>query len=38
MNRNSINGQGGTVTSIINVTEANGQAMDNAYWNGTAMF
>ncbi len=37
-NRNSINGQGGTVTSIINVTEANGQAMDNAYWNGTAMF
>ncbi len=37
-NRNSINGLGGTVTSIINVTEPNGQAMDNAYWNGSAMF
>jgi Zn-dependent metalloprotease len=35
--RNSINGTGGTITSIINVTQ-NGSAMDNAYWNGAAMF
>ena len=36
-NRNSINGQGGTIISIINVSE-NGQGMDNAFWNGQAMF
>ncbi len=36
-NRNSINGKGGTVTSFINVTDG-GQSMDNAYWNGEAMF
>ncbi len=35
--RNSINGKGGTITSFINVTD-NSQAMDNAYWNGEAMF
>ncbi len=37
-NRNSINGQGGTVYSFINVTEDNGQSMDNAFWNGWGMF
>jgi bacillolysin len=37
-NRNSINGQGGTIISIINVAESNGAGMDNAYWNGQAMF
>lgn len=36
-NRNSINGKGGTVTSFFNVTDG-GQSMDNAYWNGEAMF
>jgi len=36
--RNSINGQGGTVISIVNVADENGQAMDNAFWNGSAMF
>jgi bacillolysin len=36
-NRNSIDGQGGTVTSFINVTD-NRQSMENAYWNGEAMF
>ena len=36
-NRNSINGQGGTITSFINVTD-NRQSMENAYWNGEAMF
>lgn len=35
--RNSINGRGGNVNSYINVTEE-GQQMDNAYWNGEAMF
>lgn len=36
--RNSINGQGGNIISVINVTEQSGQQMDNAYWNGAAMF
>lgn len=36
-NRNSINGQGGTISSYINVTD-NRQSMENAYWNGEAMF
>lgn len=37
-NRNSINGQGGTIYSFINVAEDNGQSMDNAFWNGWGMF
>lgn len=37
-NRNSINGQGGTIYSIINVTEGNGDQMDNAFWDGRAMY
>ncbi|MCB9262606.1 MAG: M4 family metallopeptidase [Flavobacteriales bacterium] len=36
-NRNSINGNGGTMISVVNVTE-NGAGLDNAYWNGQAMF
>ncbi len=36
--RNSINGQGGTIISIVNVADENGQGMDNAFWNGNAMF
>jgi len=36
--RNSINGSGGTIVSIINVADDNGQSMDNAFWNGEAMF
>lgn len=35
-NRNSLNGQGGTVFSLIHVTD-NGQSMENAFWNGAAM-
>ncbi len=35
--RNSIDGQGGTITGFINVTD-NNLSMDNAYWNGEAMF
>jgi bacillolysin len=36
-NRNSIDGAGGTITGFINVTDSR-QSMDNAYWNGEAMF
>lgn len=37
--RNSINGLGGSIISIINVSDPeNGQAFDNAFWNGQAMF
>lgn len=35
--RNSLNGSGGTIISVVNVQDENG-AMDNAYWNGQAMF
>ena len=37
-NRNSINGSGGNVISIINVADDNGTGLDNAFWNGSAMF
>ncbi len=37
-NRNSINGNGGNILSIINVTDENDNDMDNAFWNGAAMF
>ena len=36
--RNSINGNGGSITSIINVNDPEtGKGMDNAYWNGEYM-
>jgi len=37
-NRNSINGQGGNIISLINISEDDGSSMDNAFWNGQAMF
>ena len=37
-NRNSMNGLGGNVISFINVAEANGQSMENAFWDGHAMY
>ena len=37
-NRNSINGDGGNIISIINVTDENDGNMDNAFWGGAAMF
>lgn len=38
-NRNAINGNGGTVVSIINVNDPEtGKGMDNAFWNGEYMF
>ena len=36
--RNSINGTGGRVVSIINVSDENNNSMDNAFWNGAAIF
>ncbi|MEL6626206.1 MAG: M4 family metallopeptidase [Bacteroidota bacterium] len=36
--RNSINGQGGDVVSFVNVADENGGSMENAFWNGQAMF
>ena len=36
--RNAINGSGGNIISIINVTDENDNDMDNAFWNGSAMF
>lgn len=37
-NRNSINGEGGNIISFINVGDEEGGALDNAFWNGKAMF
>lgn len=37
-NRNSINGQGGNIVAFINVADSDGSNMDNAFWNGAAMF
>jgi bacillolysin len=37
-NRKSINGQGGNIISLINVTDENDASMGNAFWNGQAMF
>ncbi|MFN0037835.1 MAG: M4 family metallopeptidase [Saprospiraceae bacterium] len=36
--RESIDGEGGNVLSAVNVTEADGSSMENAFWNGQAMF
>ncbi len=36
--RNSINGSGGNIISFINVADADGSGLDNAFWNGAAMF
>ncbi len=36
--RNSINGQGGNILSLVNVAEDDGSSMENAFWNGKAAF
>jgi Zn-dependent metalloprotease/PKD repeat protein len=36
--RNSINGQGGNIISFVNVAEEDGTSMENAFWNGKAVF
>ncbi|MGR3810227.1 M4 family metallopeptidase [Jiulongibacter sp. NS-SX5] len=35
--RNSLNNKGGNIISVINITDEDGQGMDNAYWNGEFM-
>ena len=36
--RNSIDDEGGNIISVINVSDEDGLNMDNAFWNGAAMF
>lgn len=36
--RNSIDGNGGNILSFFNVSEDNGTSMENAFWNGAAMW
>ncbi|MGC3947342.1 MAG: M4 family metallopeptidase, partial [Chryseolinea sp.] len=36
--RQSIDGAGGTIISIVNVPDEDGGGLDNAFWNGKAMF
>ncbi len=36
--RNSINGSGGNIVGMINVSDEDGKSMGNAFWNGAAMF
>ncbi len=36
--RNSIDGNGSNIISIMNVNETDGTQMDNAFWNGRALF
>lgn len=36
--RNSISNNGDNIVSVVNVTEENGLAMDNAFWNGKAIY
>jgi len=35
--RNSIDGKGGNIVSLINVTDENSKPLDNAFWNGAMM-
>ena len=37
-NRKSIDGKGGNIVSLVNITEDDGSGLDNAFWNGEAMF
>ncbi len=36
--RNSIDGNGGNITAFYNVTDEDGTSMENAFWNGEAMW
>jgi bacillolysin len=35
--RNSLNGKGGNMISVVNVRDEDGTEMDNAFWNGEVM-
>ncbi len=36
--RNGIDGNGGNILAFVNVAESDGSGMDNAFWNGDAMW
>ncbi len=36
--RSSVNGKGGNIISLVNIVEEDGKQMDNAFWDGEAMF
>ncbi len=36
--RNGIDGTGGNIESFVNITESDGSSMENAFWNGAAMW
>ncbi len=36
--RNSLNDKGGNIISFVNVAEDDGSSMENAFWNGKAVF
>ena len=36
--RNSIDGNGGNIIAFINVADGDGSSMENAFWNGAAMW
>jgi bacillolysin len=37
-NRNSIDGEGGNILAFIKIAESDGSSMENAFWNGAAMW
>jgi Zn-dependent metalloprotease len=37
-NRESINGSGSNIISLVNIADADGSSLENAFWNGAAMF
>lgn len=37
-NRIGVDGKGGNILSFVNISDDNGGGLDNAYWNGAAMF
>jgi Zn-dependent metalloprotease len=36
--RESINGEGGNIISLVNIADKDGKSLENAFWNGSAMF
>jgi bacillolysin len=37
-NWRSVNGKGGNIVSLVNIAEEDGSSMENAFWNGQAVF
>ena len=36
--RNSLNDDGGTIVSYVNISDQGGQPLEDAFWNGKAMY